>query len=221
MKKRTVLLGSYDTAANGWTLAPGWKLSDPEQKINYVERPSSDGSWDLSTVMTDGIPRYKDRSLTLTLECSTGNRTTRETLISKMVNQLDGFEWRIVLPDKPNHYLVGRLHVAVDYNDLAHAAVTVTGTCEPWLYSAQETVVELTAESDVLNIDYIYNNGRRAVVPKLTTTGSIRLEYGTSSIQLSEGTYEWPELLLTPGEHTINFSGNGTLTITYREAVLR
>lgn len=221
MQKRKFIFGSYDTAAHGWTLAPGWKLSDPEQKTNYVEKTGGDGSWDLSTAMTEGIPRYKDRSLTVTLECSTGTRASREELISEMVNQLDGFKWQIVSPDKPDHYLVGRLHVAVNYNDLAHAAVTVTGTCEPWLYSTQETVLTLNATSTKIKV-MLSNNGRRAVVPTLTVTDSVLLEYGGDSLQLSTaGTYEWPALLLTPGNHLVNYSGSGTLTFTYREAVLR
>jgi hypothetical protein len=54
-------------------------------------------------------------------------------------------------------------------------------------------------------------------------TGSVRLRYGESSIQLTgEGVaYEWPSLVLTPGSHVVIYSGEGTLDITYREAVLR
>lgn len=223
MQKRTVKIGGYDTAEHGWTLT-GYKLSDPEQKTRYVEKPGGDGSWDLSTVMTDGIPRYMDRSLVITLECSEGNRSDREALINEMVNALDGLEWQIVLPDRPEHYVTGRVHIAVEYNNLAHAAVSIKGTVAPWLYSAEETVVSLNATNTEYPVAAILNNrGRRVLVPILKVTGSVLLEFGTSSIQLTgDGvTYEWPWLVLTPGSHVVTYNGEGTLDITYREAVLR
>lgn len=222
LTKRTVLIGAYDTAANGWTLT-GYKLSDPDQKTNYTERRGGDGSWDLSTVLTDGIPTYNDRSLVVTLECSEGDRYDREKLLSQMVNSLDGLEWHIVLPDHPDHYLTGRVHVAVDYSNLAHAAVTVTAICAPWLYKAAETVVELTAAAGKQTAT-LTNAGRQAVIPILSVTGegaSVLLAFGSASKSLSAGVYQWPELMLKPGEHTLTYSGSGALSITYREAVLR
>ncbi len=221
MQKRTVKIGGYDTAEHGWTLT-GFKLADPEQKTRYVEKPGGDGSWDLSTVMTDGIPRYMDRGLAITLECSEGNRSEREALINEMVNALDGLEWQIVLPDRPEHYVTGRVHIAVEYNNLAHAAVSITGTVAPWIYKAKEFVGTVQLESYKKTIT-LHNNGRLVLVPRLTVTGSVLLEYGASSIQITaEGTdYEWPTLLLTPGEHKVICSGEGELGIRYREAVLR
>jgi hypothetical protein len=56
MQKRTMIFGSYNTAEHGWTLGQ-WKLSDPVQKTNYVERTGGDGSWGLSTAHSNGIPR--------------------------------------------------------------------------------------------------------------------------------------------------------------------
>lgn len=219
MQKRTIKIGSYNTAEHGWTLA-ALKLSDAVYKQNYVEKTGGDGAWDLSTAMTGGIPRYSNRQLTVSLECSKGDREHREKLINDFVNQHDGLEQDIVLPDRPEHYLHGRITVAVEYSDLAHARITITSICEPWLYSAREKVTELTAnvvEQTVL----LCNDGRRAVVPVLTVDGSVKVSYGLYSTELGSGSYEWPALLLTPGQHSVKYSGNGSLKIAYREAVLR
>lgn len=220
MLARTIKIGDYDTASHGWTLT-GYKLSDPEQKTNYIEKAGGDGSWDLSTVNTEGLPRYKDRSLTVTLEHSGGTRDDRENVINIMVNKLDGLEWRIALPDRPGYYLIGRVHVAVDYHDPAHAAVTVTAVCAPWLYKLEQTEHVLTVTTTEKAVT-LTNSGRLAMVPTLKVTGSVELSYGSAVLQLTKaGTYEWPVLLLTPGDHVLEYSGTGTLTITYREAVLR
>lgn len=224
MEKRRIIFGAYDTAANGWTLT-GWVLTPPEQKTNYLDKPSGDGSWDLSTALSDGIPRYKDRQLTVTLECSDGTRADRELVIRNMVNTLDGHQWEITLPDDSTHYLVGRVHVNREYNDPAHAAVTVTATCEPWKY-AKTPVLWGRAVTTVKQTAVLTNKGRRAVVPTVEVSNllgsSVFLEYGTSSISLGNGIYRWPELLLTPGSHQVVYSSTGSanLVITYREAVL-
>ena len=225
MLKRKIVLGTYDTAAHGWTLT-GWKLGAAVQKTNYVAKSGGDGSHDLSTAMTDGIPRYNDRPLTVTLECSDGDRLSREAKIKQMINQLDGMRVDIEPPDDNLHHINGRLHIVREYNDMAHAAVTVRATCKPWKYANTETAVALTAKT-AAQTTTLLNAGRQAVVPVIKVTGSsasVLLAYkssiGTVSEAFSAGTYQWPELLLTPGSHDLTYSGTGAVLITYREAVL-
>lgn len=218
IKKRTAIIGQYNTAEHGWTLSE-FSLSDPEQKLQYVEKVGGDGSWDMSTALTDGIPKYKNRELKITLKCSQGNREHRKQLISHMVNLLDGFEWPIIAPDHPDHYLTGRIHVAKKYNDLAHASVEITGTVAPWFFSRRDIVVEVLA-SALQQTVILRNSGRRPVAPKLTVAGDITITYGDISTKLPAGTYDWPALLLTPGDHTVLYNGQGSLRISYQEAVL-
>ena len=221
MKKRRLIIGDYDTAERGWTLS-AWKFSDPKHKELRVEKAAGDGAWDLSTVLSDGIPRYHDRTLTATLERSDSNRASREIEISDMINALDGLRWDIYLPDDIDRYITGRVSVARSYNDLAHAAVTLTATCEPWKYSQYETVQEISATT-AAQTHHVYNGGRRAVVPVLEVEGNaanVLLAYGATSRALSSGRYQIPDLLLTPGAHEIKVSGSGLLRITFREAVL-
>ena len=220
MKKRRIIFGDYNTAAHGWTLS-GWKLSAAEEKTNFKEKVSGDGSWDLSTALTDGIPRYKDRTLTVRLERSDGNRQTRDAKIREMVNKLDGMRVDIYLPDHPFHHINGKLHVERDYNDLVHAAVNVTAICGPWKLANIETARTLTATAEVQTA-LLVNDGRRAVVPTITVAegGHVRLEYNGETIELSAGTYQWPEMLLRSGHHDLVYSGTGEVRVVYREAVL-
>lgn len=219
MEKRKIIFGTYNTADHGWTLT-GWKLGKAEQKTKYLDKPNGDGSWDLSTALTDGIVKYKDRSLTATLECSEGTRLEREAIIRQMINQLDGAKVDIKLPDDDFHHVHGRLQVVREYNDPAHCAVTVTATCEPWKYADTETVVTVLSTEEAQTV-VLYNEGRRAVVPIISVSGtSVLLEYGNASQAMSTGTYQWPSLLLTPGSHALKSRGEGTVTFTYREAVL-
>jgi len=219
MEKRGFIIGTYDTAAQLWTLA-SWSFAAPEYQENFLDVPGRDGALDLSAALTNGAPTYHSRTLTVKLECSEGTRLEREAAINTMVNWLDGWRQDIVLPDDPGHYIAGRVSVAKEYNDNAHAAVTVTAVCDPWRYAKEETVYTLTATTETQTAQ-LTNAGRRTAVPLLTITGgTILLVYGSSSWSLGEGTYQLPDLTLPQGGGTLTYSGTGTLRISYREAVL-
>jgi hypothetical protein len=111
----------------------------------------------------------------------------------------------------------------VDYNDLAHASVSISATCDPWLYSSQERSYTLAA-AVAEQVAVLTNDGRRALVPQVIITGaeaSVRLVYGSISYALGPGTFTLPDLYLRHGDTLLTYSGTGTAVITYREAVLQ
>lgn len=220
MEKRGITLGSYNTAAQGWTLT-SWALSAPKRKETLVDKPGGHGHWDLSTVLTDGEPVYEARTLTATLECSEGDRLSREAAIDTMINWLDGWTVQIILPDRPLQYVSGAVHVERLYNDMAHASVAVTAVCDPWRYNIDETVINLTATTNAQTAD-IVNSGRLSVVPVVEITGApVTLVFGTSSWALGVGSYKLPDFRLTQGTHKLTYSGrSGVARITFREGVL-
>jgi hypothetical protein len=222
MEKRALILGAYDTALHDWTLA-ALELTDPEYQAYFVDVPGRDGPLDYSTALTDGEPRYGRRTLTATLELSEGTREERGACIGHMINTLDGRRWNIQHPDHPGRYLSGRVQVKQQYNNTAHAAVTVSAICDPWLYSRTERAYTLTAASAAKDLTLV-NNGYRVLVPQVEITGdgaSVLIEYGGVSMALGPGTYKLPDIPLPHGETVITYSGSGTAKITYREAVLR
>lgn len=220
---RKIIYGTYDTDVNGlWTLTE-WELEPAQIITNYVDVPGRvKGPLDLSTALTDGEPRFGSRTLVAVFESSEGDRLARKSRMDTMVNWLSGWRMNIVLPDNPDHYLVGRVTVEPLYNDMAHASVQVTAVCEPWLYKNTETVVTLTAASTEKTAT-LSNPGRLTVVPLLEITGtsaSVLIKFGTASWTLGPGTYQLPDLVLPQGEHLLTYSGTGSVKLTYREAVL-
>lgn len=220
MEKRKVNFGIYDTGEKDWTLNI-CRLDMPQQQTNYVDVfGRRKGPLDLSTAMTDGEPIYGSRLLTVRLEGSFGNKSEREDEINTMINRLDGYTMNIRLPDDAEHYLVGAVHVVKEYNDLAHAAVMITATCEPWRYNNQETAVAFTALQAEQTVS-LTNAGRLTVEPLLTVyTGEIKLSIGGVSRALSAGTYKLPETVLSHGSIDVTYSGTGAAKFTYREGVL-
>lgn len=223
MEKRSIRLGDYDTAVQGlWTLTT-LEFPTPDPVTNMIQVPGRiTGPLDLSTVLTNGEPRYGSRTLRAVLESSDGNRAARQTRINEMVNQFHGQRVNIVLPDYPEHYAVGRLTVRQLYNDLAHASVEVTGVCEPWLYALEETLVTAnltTASFTALSIP----NTRKPAVPTVKVTTDTVLRWKGTTLNVSAGTYTSLDLILTEGENTLearSATQAGTITITYREGTL-
>ena len=219
MQKRKLILGDYDTALEGWTLS-ALDFPEPEPQTNMVTVPGKDGPLDLSTTLTDGEPRFGSRPLAATLECSEGTREDRLVLVSDIINRLHGRREDIVLPDHPERYTTGRISVRKEYNDLAHAAVSIAAVCDPWLYNQTETRLLLTA-SAVEQLAALSNSGRRVVTPAVTVTGGpVNLTCNGKSWELTAGTYHLPTLLLRPGNTALTYRGAGTISFTYREAVL-
>ena len=221
---RKMIFGTYDTAEVGlWTLTE-WELTPATPLTNFVEVPGRAlGPLDMSAVLTDGEPRFGSRTLTAVFESSEGTRDEREQRISQMINWLTGWRMNITVPDKPDHYLTGRLTVEKLYNDEAHGSVQVSATCDPWFYSVAETKVTLTAEATAREA-VLLNTGRLTVVPLLEITGtdaSVLIKFGQASWALGPGSYKLPDLVLPQGGGVLTYSGTGTLTLTYREAVLQ
>lgn len=224
--KRKLILGGYDTASDGlWTMS-ACKLTKALQVQSFIDVPGRYAPLDASTALTDGEPYYGSAQLYAYFESSEGDLAARQARIDAMVNFLDGRSVQIVHPDHPNHFLIGRVQVTPDYNDLVHCAVTVNAVCEPWLYAAEQTVITLDATEEAQTAQ-LTNAGRMAIVPTVTVDGDVQLIFGTSSWKLSSGEQALPDLLLPPGTlygqpgvHDISYSGTGTITFTYREAVL-
>lgn len=221
--KRKMVFGEYDTVYDGpWTLCE-WSITEPATQTNYVEIVGRmAGPLDLSTYLTGGDPRYGSRDLEARFECSENTRLWREGLISDMTNRLHGQRVDITLPDDDSRYLTGRLRVQKDYNDPAHASVTVTAVCSPWRYNKLETEVSVLAVEDVQEF-VLPNTGRRILVPTVKVSGHKALVYltcGDHTWTLTNGEYRLPELVLRSGNTTLSCYGEGIVTFTYREAVL-
>lgn len=218
LTKRKIIFDDYDTAVNGlWTLAACY-LSEAEPVTNLVEIPGRvDGPLDASTALTGDI-QYQPRTLEVTLESSEGTRQDRKKKIDYMVNKLHGQRVKIWLPDDGLHYLLGRLSIKEEYNDHAHASITVLATCEPWRYDNDETVVDLTIPNSTTS--FTLSNDRRPVSPVITVQGLLKLVIDGSTYTLNSGTFKHPDLLLKQGGQTIKVYGSGSATFTYRKAVL-
>lgn len=216
---RKAVIGNYDTAAKGWTLC-AYALDPPAWRENLVEVPGMDGAIDLSACPAGDVA-YSPRALSITLERSDGTRASREAAIDAMVNALDGKSLKITLPDGVDHYVWGRVRVAPQYSDLAHAQVIVSATCDPWRRKAAPTVVSGTVpESGTLSLSL--PNERRPVVPTVEVSAAATLTFGGKDIAVAAGSHRSLDIRLAAGSNTlaVTAAAGTTVSVTYQEASL-
>lgn len=217
---RGVQFGNYHTA-DDWGLTMNEKtVSPPVPKTTYVAVPGRDGDLDLTTALS-GIVNYENRKATYTFILTEGSQLDREELIAEIIGVLNGQKLEIIdTDDYPDYYMIGRLTVTNTMNINAYGMISIEANCEPWRYSINQTIRDVSVASSDGTVSVVLNNqGYRTVTPTVTVTGSVTLTYGSTSQSLSAGTYTFPGFMLTPGSNTVTVAGSGTISFNYQEAI--
>lgn len=215
---RGIQIGEYHTGEDWGLLLNSKSVNPPTPKVVTVTVDGRDGDLDLSEALTGEI-RYNNREASFGFLLTEGTQIERENLIDEIINAVHGLRTNIILPDDPDHYLVGRCSVSEVKNDRAYGSLRIVANCEPYRYSLIEVTRTITATETPTDFA-LHNSGRKTVTPTLEVTGSVTLVYGTTSVGLETGTYKLPSLLLKRGATTLTISGSGKVVFTYREAVV-
>lgn len=218
MNRRFFILDKFNTWYDWRCTLTGKEVPPAEPKTNYVAIAGVHGTLDLTEALT-GEPVYDDRTVVASFMCSEGTHREREALLRRIRTALHGRKVRIIEPDDPDHYFLGRVKIVEPVNNAAFMTFTVEAVCDPWRYAVNETnrVVSLTGRSvDVV----IRNEGDRTLCPTITVDGSARLSFNGATAKLGAGLYRVTNLRLPHGPSVITVAGSGSVTFTYREAVL-
>lgn len=202
-----------------WNLILNSKsINPPAPKYVKISVDGRNGDLNLSRALTGDIS-YENREVSYTFIATEGTQEEREALISQIVNYCHGQERKIIDPDYPDYYFIGEITVSNIRNDRAYGTFTISADCEPFKYSKEEInrLISLTSTESVINLT---NDGTKTVIPTVTIDGSANIKVGNDSISLGSGTYKLTALRLPSGSTPITVSGSGSLTLTYREAIL-
>ena len=192
---------------------------EPEPNTNYVTLDGMSGTLDLSESLTGEIT-YSDRTVTAKFWTDEGTRKDRERLLRDIRLALHGKKVKIIEPDYPDKYFLGRVKIKSPKNIIPYAEFTIEATCEPWRYSIEDIVRKVDVNSSSVTNVIIHNNGRKTLCPEITVTGLINIIYDGRKTTLSAGTYKISDIKLRQGVNIIGVSGNGSVTFTYKEADL-
>ena len=217
---RYLKIGNWSSAIHDWTLSK-FEISAPQYRRSTIIVPGRDGEIDLSDALT-GAVQYANRKITVRLENSCGTRLQREHWIYHLVNAFDGTEQEIEMPDDESRYMRGRLRVATQYNDNAHAAVQITADVEPWKYSRRQTSRYFETADAGENALTVHNSGRKTVIPEF----QVILIFPGDSLRIGSheitdtGYFQFPDITFSPGDNALTVTGRASFFVRFTEGVL-
>lgn len=211
--------GASVHTADDWDLIMSGKaIGTPEPRISKVDMPDRDGEIDQSEELR-GRVSYKNRALSFSFIC-TAHQSRWADLREEIAGFVHGKRLKIIDPDTPNHYYIGRCTLEEPtYKGAAIMFLEVTVDADPYRLSNTETKVSKSVSSGS-TVSLI--NSIMPVVPTITVSASMTIKFGSFSTSLASGsTYRVPEITLESGTNTISVTaGSGTITFTYRQGAI-
>lgn len=209
--------GEYNTWENWHLITKKLEIDPPEPKTNYIDLGGVSGTIDLTEALSER-PVFKDRKLTATFWTRQGTRQERESLLQQVVEAIHGRRLKMLVPDYPGGYFLGRITVKGIVRQNSYTEFSVEAVCDPWRYAMEETVTTYTVDGDTE--ETIHNSGVAVLCPDITVTGTVTFTCNGVTTTASDGAYKIATFKLSEGENVIGLSGSGTLTLKYREATL-
>lgn len=187
----------------------------PTPKTSTVDIKGADGVLDLSEVLTGDI-QYNNRTIKLTFAMM--DDTDFYDLISNISNYLHGQKIKFTLNNDEDYYYIGRATINQWECVKRKGTIVISVDCEPYKYAVIETIKTIQVSNQTKTVTLI--NNRKIICPNLDVTGNITLKISGVDYKLSEGKQQLVNFKLSEGNNTIKVSGNGTLTISYRQGAL-
>lgn len=187
----------------------------PTPKTSIVDIKGADGVLDLSEVLTGDI-QYNNRTIKLTFAMM--DDTDFYDLISNISNYLHGQKIKFTLNNDEDYYYIGRATINQWECVKRKGTIVISVDCEPYKYAVIETIKKVQVSNQTKTVTL--SNSRKRVCPMLNVTGTITLTISGVQYELAEGEQQLINFRLVEGNNTIKVSGNGTLTISYRQGAL-
>ena len=190
-------------------------IGDAQPYEIYVSIPGSDGEKDITEAF--GEVKYMPRVLSPTFDMF-HKPSEWMAIKDEITNYLNGKKLKIIYDVDPNYYYYGRCKITNFSNDYGVAHITIEAKCDPYKYKLNPTVVTNTVTAGTT---YSYTNDRKTVIPTLTLSAAMTLEFKGNTYSLNAGTHKILNIEFTEGINNIKVvTGSGTLTVTYQEGKL-
>ena len=182
-------------------------------KTTFVDIPGGDGSVDLTEAL--GEVKYKDRGCTFTF--SVFPYEDFEEKKKHISNILNGRQCKITLDKDFEYYWVGRCTVDSYASNKNLHKIVVKATVTPYKLKRTQTIVTIPAGTSVVRM---LENGRKSVVPTITTTAAATVIFEGNTYNLGVGTHTILNIELKHGRHQVTVTSTSPVVFTYQEGDL-
>ena len=216
-----------------WGMIPTSRpvVNPPAVKTSYVDLPSSHGQLDYTHYLLGEVP-YGQRTGAWEFMLRPGRSWAR--VYSDIMNYLHGVRHTVILEDNPAFQYVGRLSVNEWCSDQNQSLITIDYNLDPFKYSTEDSADSNWLWNDLFvdNIRYgtfnvsgtkhrnLINSGLRVAIPTFTCSAPMTVLFNGVTFNLVTGKNYNSNLALQPGDNVMVFSGNGTVSVSYREVSL-
>lgn len=206
------------------------KIPFPTPKTDIVDIPGADGSLDMSTVLTNGDMKYKNRPCQFTFSVIDPVKNW-ESVKSKLANLFHGRKVSIILDADKSFYYVGRCNLDGWSEDKRIGQITLELDAEPYKYDVLESTDNwkwdiFSFESGIIyhlsnltvnnNLTVTIPSRRMQVVPTFICSSAMQLTFNGVMYALPSGESKNLNILLVEGENVLTFAGTGTVSIKFR-----
>lgn len=202
-------------------------ISGPEPQIERINVPFRNGSIDLTEVNTHDV-RYKDRTIKITFFAG-NNLDLLPDIASKIQMSWSGQKTKIIFDDDLSYYWLGRIESVEPVTSERNIYINLTAVVEPYKYNIQSTM------DDWLWDFFDFENGYIQQLADLTVDGTLSVDIHVTkpdnpiiisnanmtltcngvSVSLVPGKHKVYDILLQKGTNTLEFTGNGVISIDY------
>lgn len=211
-------------------------FSPPSVNTEFLSIVGRNGTIDASEVLTDDVT-YGDRDF----ECEYQlllDADEYPRIYSEILNYLHGRRMRCVYDLDQQYYYIGRFQIDSFKSNKKARRIVIKGTCYPfklerfsatddWLwdpFSFEDGIIREYKAIEVKRYKKLLIPARRMPV---SPTVNVKIASGNTLVMLYDGiAYDlksginYPDLIIHEGEHTVEFIGNGTVTIDYQGGML-
>lgn len=200
----------------------------PSVKDGKIDIPGADGYLD----MTDYFgTRYENRKITVECDMEDKGYYDWAGRMSQLSNYLHGKKRKIVLDWDSGFYYMGRGECDYEKKNRAYSLMTLEFDCDPykyeltatdedWLWDPFDFVEGVIKEYGNLavagRLELTVIGSPMPVVPKITVSADMQMGFEGESYDLKAGENYIPDIEIKAGEHMMVFTGNGTVTVSYR-----
>ena len=230
----SIIFGDKNTWAD-WYLIPSSRpvFKAPAPKTKFVDIPGADWHMDMSTVLTGDIT-YEGRQGSFEFYVDNGHKDWFE-LYSEIMDYLHGKLLKATLEDEPVYYYEGRFSVNEWKSDPQRSKIVIDYNVAPYKYEAFSSLEDwewdtfnfetgIVREYKDLRVDgnlvFIIVGRRMSVTPsfivKSDDGNGLKVKFNGIAYDIPDGTSRVVNIKTVSGENTLEFIGNGTVSIDYR-----
>ena len=212
-----VTVNGVNLASTYGMLLTGYSVGVPEPLLKYIDVPGRPGKLD-ATLALNGKVNYDTRPVTAEFHVRDCDYPAFQTLLSTLLPLLNGTESRMEFSTDPGWYYKGRFSVNVKKSNPATAVIALN--CEnafPYKlentpYTVQQSI---SGSGDVVCVGKDYNGP-----VTVTVSAAMTLTVGDDEYLLTSGENLLRELHPVSGNNTLQFTGTGTVAISYERGIL-